>query len=71
MGKRLLQVTNISKDVRKSELKELFEKYGEIYDFNMSSRGCKIVSIGRDVEDSFYRVLESDGSLERIFTEDF
>ena len=71
MGKRILQVSNISRDVRRSELKELFEKYGEIYDFNFSSRGCKIVSIAREGGGAFVRVLEPRGSLEGIFTEDF
>jgi len=64
-------VTNISKDVRKSELKELFEKHGDIYDFYMGSRGCKIVSFALEKGCAFIRVLESDGSLEGIFTVDF
>jgi RNA recognition motif-containing protein len=46
MGGRILQVSNISKEARRSDIKELFSQYGYILDCYMGRRDCTIVSFG-------------------------
>lgn len=46
MGGRILQVSNISKEARRSDIKDLFSQYGYILDCYMGRRDCTIVSFG-------------------------